>query len=115
MIPPRPARYGVFLPCTFVCVRKDGSIEVKTPYSQIWIVHLLSVSCFDRAENGDKLATRFIKSVLEEADELSVFAPAQQPEQLPFKTSFHIDAHIYVGSEDCLADMIVNAEHGAYT
>ena len=112
----RPGFFGLHLPCKYVRARDGDTIEVQILSGLTWAIRLIGVNCFERYTGEGKAATKFVKDVLEEADDLSVWLPApKHAENLLKNLTFdRVPGHVFVG-ESNLADMIVHAGHGAYT
>ncbi len=108
----RPPFFGLHLPCTFDGVLGDDTIKVVTRDGRIWIVTLIGVSCFDHFSGDKKLSAEFIKETLKEAEgEVSLLVCC---DEISAGFSHYVSGHIFIGSDSCLADMIVHAGHGMY-
>jgi len=111
----RPTRFGLHLSCKFLRARDGDTIEVQIFSGLTWAIRLIGINCPERYTDEGKAATAFVVEILEEAaGELSVWIPApKHAENLLKNLTFdRVLGHVFVGSDSCLADMIVHAGHG---
>ncbi len=107
-----PSQFGLHVPCTLVEVMAGDVVRVQA-LSCFWLIELIGVKCPDRGTDEGAVATKFVKEILDEAaGELRLWVP--DPKHIEYALVNHASTpgHIRVGSESCLADMILHAGHG---
>lgn len=119
--------YGLCLPCQVARVKDGDSMTVTITGGLEWDIRLIGCNCpgvtmreaktEEEKKRGIEAAV-FAKRVLdEEADSLSVFVPLDMfdqtgPIRMLRSLSFErIPAHLFVGTEDTLADILIRAGH----